>query len=216
MNAQQLKILAEQLIRQQIAIASGPIRSKNMAGRLVELEVGDTSAISNSSEIVEDSYQFYLELLRQNRFSFVLFDGSIVQLRYRVRGRNLVSHRFCYIAAPFDEDFRELEGADLIDFAESIVSSKPMDNPRRGTLRLEYDPTAATIGHPSAHLHIYKSSCRIAVKAPMSAKDFMVFLIRNFYSNDYPGDILGEAVHDLPTTIGADELRVPHLSWIST
>jgi hypothetical protein len=48
-------------------------------------------------------------------------------------------------------------------------------------VRFDYDPSAAGILHPAAHMTINGSDCRIACVAPLHPYRFLDFIFRNFY-----------------------------------
>jgi hypothetical protein len=100
MNVQSLQMFAENLIEKGFVFETRAAKvCKN--GREKIVEVGDTSAVSTDDPILEDSVNHYLELIRQNKFSWLLFDASLVQIWYRCRADQVTAHRYCYTQSAF-------------------------------------------------------------------------------------------------------------------
>ena len=150
-------------------------------GREIQVEIGNTEAPEGGGNYAEHSTNHYVECVRQDRLSWLLFDGSIVQVSYRLRGTRIVFHRYCYIPAPFDADLRAGLGLDISEWIESASVSDPLSATHRSALRFEYDPDAATEEHPAAHLHLNSPKCRIPMRGPISARDFVSFMITFLY-----------------------------------
>jgi hypothetical protein len=118
MKIQSLQILAENLIRSGFVFESRGVQS-SVSGAYQIVEVGDTGPLSVSAiSIAENSVNFYLEIVRQGKFSWLLFDASLVQIWYRRRGNAVVAHRYCYIPAPFDLDLRQEESESQLSRAD--------------------------------------------------------------------------------------------------
>jgi len=83
-------------------------------------------------------------------------------------------------------------------------------------IRFDYDPGSAAIGHPTAHLTLNVSSCRIACEAPMTPESFVSFIFRNFYKDDYSKHV--DYFDSLPrngrsSTVSDEERLEPHVAW---
>src|SRR5260370_39802532 len=103
MKIQGLRILAEELVERGFLLETrAPVTRRN--GKEIEVEIGNTMPLDGDVFYLENSVAHYLESVRQDRFSWLLFDGSIVQISYRLRGSVVTSHRYCYIPAPFAID----------------------------------------------------------------------------------------------------------------
>jgi hypothetical protein len=208
MKIQGLLILAEELVERGFVLETrAPV--KRRGGREVEIEVGNTQAPEGDGDYVEQSTNYYLECIRQDRLSWLLFDGSIVQVLYRLRGRDLAFHRYCYIPAPFDVDLRA--SPDFGELIESASSSNPLNTAHRSMLRFEFDPDAGTDEHPAAHLHLNSPHCRIPMRGPISVKDFILFLVTFIYPLFFAPDFgIG---FEYTSTITEIEERTFHLNW---
>jgi hypothetical protein len=106
MKIASVQILAETLIERGFVLESRAIKSYR-SGRDQVVEIGDTTPLSSQQPVRENSVNFYLEIVRQDKFSWLLFDASLVQILYRRRGNDVVAHRYCYIPAPFQLDLRQ-------------------------------------------------------------------------------------------------------------
>ena len=206
-----LQILSEVLVERGFLLETrAPVSRRS--GREVAIEVGNTLPLDGNIFHAENSTAHYLESVRQDRISWLLFDGSIVQLAYRLRGSSVTFHRYCYIPAPFEIDLRSA-GAELGELIEGAASSDLLSTPRRSCLRFEYDPAAQTEQHAAAHLHLNSPDCRIPMRGPLSVRAFIAFLIRFFYPSVFPADLCGELHFEYDYTITDLEVRGFHLSW---
>ena len=212
MKMQGLQALAEDLVESGFLLETrAPV--KRRSGRDISIEVGDTSAPDGDFGYVESSTNHYLETLRQDRFSWLLFDGSFVQVAYRMRAKAITFHRYCYIPAPFDIDLRSRFGTELWESIEGAASADPLNTPHRTSLRFEYDPAAQTEQHAAAHLHLNLPDCRIPMRGPVSVREFISFLTRFLYPTVFRPDLCGELTFDHDSTITDIEERGFHLNW---
>lgn len=169
--------------------------------------------LSQTKKVTENSANYYLELIRQSKFSWMLFDGSLVQIWYRVRKDQVVGHRFCYVPAPFDVDLRESSGAaDLVEIIEGASSANPMEQSRRTILRFECDPEAQAPLHPAAHLHLNANSCRIPMRSAISVREFVHFILRFFYSAQFDSSLV-ETGFEGGSSLSDDEQLSFHINW---
>lgn len=138
----------------------------------------------------------YFDILRGREFSALLLDGSIIQISYLYDGPNILRHRATYLPCPLHFDPDELRTADgdflpLEDFLVILDEDDLRSRVRtRPAFRFEYDPEHAAEGHPSSHLHLGKSHCRIPVKAPLKLRQFSRFILKNFYPEIF-GSMVG-------------------------
>jgi hypothetical protein len=212
MKIQSLQILAEKLIERGFLVSTQGLSTQQSAeGRVVE--IGDTSPLPSDAP-TENSANFYLALVRQSKFSWMLFDGSLVQIKYTLKVNEIVAHRYCYIPAPFAFDLREEQSQEaLTDVIEGISIRDPLGQARRSTLRFEYDPVARAKDHPAAHLHINESVCRIPVRSSISVREFVAFLLRFFYSDRFDHSVLARPSFSGKMTLSDEEEGSFHLGW---
>ena len=207
-----LQMLSEDLVERGFLIETrAPSTSK--AGHNTVIEVGNTASLDGGELFIESSAAHYLETLRQDRLSWLLFDASIVQMLYHMRGNRITFHRYAYFPAPFDIDLRAGTEAGLMELIEGASSNAPEHAPRRSSLRFEFDPKAQAQDHAAAHLHINTPDCRLPMRGPLTVKEFVSFLVRYFYANAFSPDICGPTVFEENPTISDDEVRNFHLGW---
>jgi hypothetical protein len=212
MKMQGLRILAEELVERGFLLETrAPVTRR--IGREIEISVGNTLPLEGDIICEENSTTHYLECVRQDRLSWLLFDGSIVQVSYRLRGEVVTFHRYCYIPAPFNIDLRTNLGPDLSEWIEGVSSADPFNTARRSSLRFEFDPATQRDRHAAAHLHLNSPQCRIPMRGPLSVREFMSFLVRFLYPNAFAPGLIGEATFEYDSTITDLEERSFHLNW---
>jgi len=137
----------------------------------------------------------YMAALRNRDFSILMNDGGVIQLSLAYEGRTLVGHRHVYIPCPIHFENADLRIGDeeifpLEDFLEDFIINIDADGLQnrlrvRSPFRFEYDPGSVTEGHPSSHVHFGKSSSRVPVSSPITAYQFLRFVFRNFYPDEF-------------------------------
>lgn len=211
MKIPSLQILAENLVERGLVFETRGIRSSRV-GREEIIEIGDTGPLSGDP-IPENSVNFYLEVIKQSKFSWMLFDASLIQIWYRRRADSVVAHRFCYLPAPFDVDLRAENGvSNLGEIIEGGSAIDPLNQMRKTILRFECDFESQTEFHPAAHLHLNSSECRIPMRAALNVKDFMYFLMRFFYAQQFDVSSM-QPNFTGPSTLSQDEERSFHINW---
>src|SRR5262245_23166747 len=113
MKIQSLKSLEERLIEKGFLLETRPATTRRV-GRRTVIEVGNTDPLDGQAIFAESSIAHFLECMRQDRLSWLLFDGSIVQISYSIQGNVITSHRYHYFPAPFEADLRSALGSDLL------------------------------------------------------------------------------------------------------
>jgi hypothetical protein len=212
MNVRSLQILVESLVERGLLFETREIRSAQ-SGRDLTIEVGETGPLSILKSIPENSTRYYLEVIKESKFSWMLFDASLVQIWYRVRRGEVVAHRFCYIPAPFDVDLRSGRGvSELPEIIEGGSMANPLEQARRTIIRFECDPKAQSPSHPPAHLHLNSNSCRIPLRSAITVKAFINFLIRFFYSSQFDPALV-RTDFGAGSTLSEDEEYSFHLNW---
>lgn len=212
MKIQSLQMLVEKLVEKGLLFETREIHSSRR-GRELTIEVGETGPLSLLNSVPENSTRHYLEIIKEGKFSWMLFDASLVQIWYRIRGGEVVSHRFCYIPAPFEVDLRSGSGAsDLDEIIEGGSSADPLDQSRRTILRFECDPSAQAANHPVTHLHLNSNNCRIPMRSAITVREFVNFLVRFFYSTQFDPEIVGTRFEGA-STLSDEEQQSFHINW---
>lgn len=158
----------------------------------------------------------YRSWLENGAYSAVLFDGSLIQLTYDVRGDAVVGHRLAYVPCPFDVDQALLESDPLLDVIHLYATGETKDVVLATAVRFDYDPINARENHPAAHLTLNASHCRIACLGPLRLGHFVEFVFANFYPwlwdvHPYLRNLSRKTIEGSTLTSGQGE-RI-HLAW---
>ena len=114
----------------------------------------------------------------------MLFDGSLLQLTFDLRGSGLVGHRIGYIPCLFllDEEGRALLRSEpILDVIELFRGRGEKYLRLRTPIRFDFDPDAATERHPASHMTLNHPNCRIPVRGPLGLGHFIKFVFWHFY-----------------------------------
>jgi len=130
----------------------------------------------------------YTHLLTNRQYTYLLFDGSLIQLVYNFRNRRLVQHHLGFYSPPVSLPQEELDlyleyGLTLHDLLSDKIASDNFASDLRlkSPIRFDFDAENNRENHPASHLHLSESHCRIAVFAPLSIGHFIHFVFRHFY-----------------------------------
>ena len=155
----------------------------------------------------------YSELLDKRSFNVKLIDGGLLQLSYLFEDNSLVKHRLAYYPSPSLRPFQDdpelyMREEIYID----IVSRRLIPFP----LRFDYDTQAAKdVIHPSCHLTLGDiEGCRIPVGCPLTPRQFIEFVVRNFYQTEKYDFVASLPEHRLyfDASISPNEQRLIHLT----
>ncbi|MHB9861052.1 DUF2290 domain-containing protein [Streptomyces sp. YIM S03343] len=161
-----------------------------------------------------DDYRNWVE---SGAYSALLYDGSLLQITYDIENGGISGHRLAYIPCPYkiDPDMLSLDAVlDVVDvYAETVPTSMLL----RSAVRFDYDPGNAKPGHPSSHMTINSTDCRIACAAPMHVGRFVDFIFRHFYAGIWSAHIgyFSRGAHrELGNrTIVEEDRSAPHIWW---
>ena len=123
----------------------------------------------------------YCEQVRNEMYSAMLRDGSLLQVSYDFTRRTLVGHRLCYYPCPFEMDPDDLRMDPVLDVLDVYRTGGEEHLRLRSPLRFDHDAAAAAPGHPASHVHMLSARCRCAVVAPLSLGHFIRFVFWQFY-----------------------------------
>jgi hypothetical protein len=161
----------------------------------------------------------YLGWLAGHHYSALLGDGSLLQMTYRVRDGDVVSHRLAYVPCPVLVDEGLLRSGEPVgDIVEIYLATQPPSVVAlRSPVRFDFDPATSTDLHPAAHLTINGSDCRIACVAPMHPYRFVDFIFRHFYPELRASQgAWFDGVSRRPLgrrVLTPDDALLPHLMW---
>ncbi len=158
----------------------------------------------------------YSRWVTSNEYTALLPDGSLLQLHYTLREGVIQKHRLAFVPCPYriPEDLLQTDG--IIDILDLFADTPHEEITAQTIVRVDYDPAAASDGHPAAHITLNVASCRIACEAPMTPEDFVGFIFRSFYVDlwrDNRSFFDGFKRSSMPGTLQDSERLSPHLAW---
>lgn len=162
------------------------------------------------------TYDQYLSIVKDNSFSCLLTDGSLLRISYTFNRNNLIGHNLWYYPCPLDLPEEDLIREPLGDLIEIYAKAGVGYWRFRGPIRFDYDAERAEeLTHPEVHVHFIRDDCRTPAKRPLSPGTFFKFVFFNFYRelwNSHP------FLRELPEehfnqTIFPQEERLIHFSW---
>jgi len=164
----------------------------------------------------KQTYANYRSWLENGAYSALLFDGALLQITYRFAGRTLIEHRLAWVPSPFAMDLELLNNESPVDVFDMYAAGPSSDVELKTPIHFDFDPARAADDHPTTHVSLNSSDCRIACAAPLRLGHFVEFVFRNFYP-----DVWGahKYLHDLSRepwgeqTITKVEASQVHLSW---
>jgi hypothetical protein len=122
----------------------------------------------------------YVSWLRAGHYSALLFDGSLLQITYRITDRTVSAHRLAYVPCPYDLDEELVRSGEPMEDVVDLYRNT--DATLRSAVRFDFSPTAASKGHPATHLTFNSVDCRIGCVAPLHVLRFVDFVFRHFYA----------------------------------
>lgn len=132
------------------------------------------------------TYDEYLRIISEERYSAIFFDYSLVCLEWEVTDGRISRHRYMYIPCPLSKKILEEMPPDfgIADYLLQANRDAVINNfISQGYIRFDYttDVVSSEIHHPLAHFTTISANCRLALKAPLSTSEFFNFLFENFY-----------------------------------
>ena len=137
------------------------------------------AAVSRNSSY-EDVYQ---ESVQRGVYSIIMFGGTLVQIQYEFKNRQLQRHRLAFLPNPIPD----LLAPDTQEFAEEDdYTGKTAIVWPSAPLRFDFDlDSHVDVLHPQSHLTLGNAKgCRIPVTHPLTPHSFIDFLLRNFFDSE--------------------------------
>jgi hypothetical protein len=158
----------------------------------------------------------YRRWAEAGEYSALMPDAALLQLTYSVAHGGITAHRLAYVPCPFRVDQDYLLTDPLSDVLDLHNGDSHEDITMQTAIRVDFDPSSAAAGHPTAHLTLNVANCRIACEAPMAPESFLRFVFRNFYHAQYAANV--DFFETLPkpdadSTVTDDERYEPHVAW---
>jgi hypothetical protein len=178
---QELNNCLDLLLAEEIARAANPVVVDHN-GRKARV----TWRSPNGIGTLQATYPFasideYCEHLRNQAYSAILLDGSLLQITYEFYHTKLIGHRLCFYPCPFDLEPGDFDPDPLLDVVAWHRDAGSGKLRLRSPVRFDYDPAKAREGHPAVHVHLLWAHCRCAVDAPLSLGHFLQFVFCNFF-----------------------------------
>lgn len=124
----------------------------------------------------------YCALIEKKQYSMLLSDGAFFQISYTLERDRIVKHRLCWYPAPIELTTEIIDNESIIDFILQKMNEGALETLRlRSPIRFDYAPDDTKDRHPTVHMHISHEDCRIPVRSPLCLRDFMIFIVDNFY-----------------------------------
>jgi hypothetical protein len=125
--------------------------------------------------------EIYKKIISDKNFNFKFPDGGVIQLLYQFDDEKLIKHRLAFFPSP---DFEEFQNNPEIYDNDEIYGDVVDKQVMPVIVRIDYNKSEveSEIHHPYCHLTLgqYKN-CRIPVDKPVSPKQFVAFILENFY-----------------------------------
>ncbi|MDM8548030.1 DUF2290 domain-containing protein [Candidatus Venteria ishoeyi] len=128
--------------------------------------------------------EVYKKLEETKNYNIKMIDGALIQLLYKYKNKELISHRLAFFPSPNLESFQnEPELYENDELYTDILAKNIVTFP----IRFDYDPkNFKELEHPRTHVTFgqYKN-CRIPVSNPLTPELFINFILRNFYNTAF-------------------------------
>lgn len=154
------------------------------------VRIGNKIVIGNSQTIAfslkDNSYkELYSELIRNRDYNLKFIDGSLVQMLYEFdkKGKHIIGHILSFYPNLSEDYLNDAllinEDDDPDNQISKILNKQIIPFP----LRFDYSQVVRE-KHPASHLTLGNyTNCRIPVSRPISPKQFILFILHNFYFN---------------------------------
>jgi hypothetical protein len=207
----ELSLYINSVIKIKSRIGNHPVDTIT-TNRYTQVTTGPTYETENDDDFFSPEY--YIQSFRNGDFSAVLFDGSLIQVRFDFRNDRLVGHRLCYFPMPCTVDEELLAEYSPADVVELYVSEEPKKIRLRSPIRIDYNQYVST-SEPSVHLHLIQKDARLAAVGPLSLGHFVSFVFRTFYPKIWADHLF---LRDFPRSLSIKNIeRIhevhPHVSW---
>ncbi len=204
--------LIAELIRKGVCDDSNFSAIRRSGGK-VDVTFSGSEHISIALDDIEYS-EIYRELADKRSYNMKLIDGALLQMMYRFENHELLQHRLAFFPSPSLSPFQDDPDAYMRDelFIE-IVQRRIFPSPMRFDFDAR-DDVCIDVVHPKSHLTLGNiNGCRIPVSAPLAPRQFVEFILRNFYQTEHHNFIGDLPQHKIqfPTSITANEAGIMHM-----
>jgi hypothetical protein len=138
---------------------------------------------------LDNLYEFYKNSISNKEYSFLLDDGSFMQIYYEFKGKELSKHRLMFFNFGINKDNMFEDGISLLEQLEEFetIEAKNLFVDVRllkdfGFVRFDYDKDAFKENiHPYSHCTINQEGVRIPVKSALAPIEFVEFILKHYY-----------------------------------
>jgi len=150
-------------------------------GQFVDLTIPGSHDFAVSLKNI--SYREIYETLESGRsYNVRMVDGGLIQMLYRFKGLQLISHRLSYFPSP---DFEAFQNDPELYFDDPIFGDVLSKNIVPFPVRFDFndDPKLhIEVDHAKSHLTLGQyQNCRIPVSSPLTPHCFVSFILDSFY-----------------------------------
>ena len=183
----------------------------NQSDGIIDITISNVAALSVTLKNIPYS-DIYKELDATSAYNIKMMDGALIQMMYRFKDADLISHRLAFFPCP---DLSEYQNSPEIYELDCLYAEVISRNIMSVPVRFDFDKNRAEeIHHPSSHLTLGQyANCRIPVGAPVTPFVFMDFILRSFYNTAHRRLCANLTKFDerFPSSIVTSELNVLHV-----
>lgn len=123
----------------------------------------------------------YEEWAVSGDFTAMMFDGALIQMSYTFQRNKLVKHRLLYLPCPYAFSEEDLQNYPVEMLLEDAYKTPHAALGMQSPVRFDYAPSDSGTYHPSSHLTLNVSCCRIPISKPLAPMEFIGFVFQHFY-----------------------------------
>lgn len=151
------------------------------------------------------------ELLKNEQYSIILYDRSIIQFEFIVENNEIIKQRLLFIKKHNKildkEDIADIENTPDTDFFDYFFEDKGIPTMLRVDMDKENHEECI---HPISHMTISNNkTCRIPMKGIISCTEFIKLILLHFYGIK----VENKQMNFNTDTIVEAEKRMIHLNW---
>lgn len=160
----------------------------------------------------------YKGILSKDAYLAVLRDGAIIKAAYFFdRYNSLVQHNLWYWPNPFEISETDINEYTPLDVLDLYATDWEKHIRFRTPLRFDYAPEVSEHDHPAVHLHMQSEECRLGVQEPICFGNFVNFIYRNFYPQEWKmhdfWDDLPRNFQNMGNCLSNEQMLIQHIRW---
>lgn len=125
----------------------------------------------------------YEKILKNNSYTCILYDGSIIRLSYKFKNNNLIGHNLLWWPAPYFYEGISIDEISPYDLFDEFIGEKDWHNilRMRSPVRIDFAPEQTSEIHSATHIHMQNENCRMVIDEPICFNRFIKFILDNYY-----------------------------------